>query len=489
MVKEGFKIGVARFVMETTTFSSRSTGIEQWEHKGSPIRGEKVLKANNYIKGFLKRSREVSDTELVGAYSPRRPAGGSAGSWVTKKAFEKYATGIVEDLASIEGLDGVYLSLHGAMAVDGVDRPEAELVSRVREAIGELPIYVTLDLHSNVDYKLAEVADAILIVKRYPHYDSHRQGERAAHLLHRQLRGTYRPTMATRKPPIITPSVFQATGDTPAMEIMERARRWEDRKEDVFVSVAFGFAYADVPTVGATVMVVANNDQKLAEDIAEDMSEYIWEKREKFYDKNLLEPEEGVHKAIEMAREGETPIVLADHADRLGNSTHLLAELIDQSASKFAVATINDKEALDNIRSRAEEGDHIAIKVGDKTGQYSGKPVEIDGEVEYLGSYKEFDTLAVIKFGDKNRVLVTPRRHQVTSPKIFYDLEIDLEKEVNIVVLKSRVHFQKGFIETGIAEEAIVVEAPGLGPADLTKLEYENVPEELYPLEKELTQD
>jgi len=419
---------------------------------------------------------------VIGAYSPRRPKGGSSGSWVSKEAFEKYSTGIVEDLASIKDLDGVYLSLHGAMAVDGVDRPEAELVKRIRERIEELPIYVTLDLHANIDHKLAELADAVLIVKRYPHYDTYRQGERAARLLNLQLRETYQPTMATRKPPVITPSVFQATGDSPAMEIMERARRWEDREKDVFVSVAFGFAYADVPNAGAAVMVITNNDQQLADDIADDMSEYIWKKKERFYDKKLLEPEEGIHKAIKMAGKSKKPIVLADHADRLGNSTHLLAELIEQNARKFAVATINDEKALNNIQSKAEEGDRIDVKIGGKTGQYSGEPVEISGKVEYLGKYKDFDAIAVIKFGDGNRVFVTPQLYQITSPEIFYDLGIDFENEVNIVALKSRVHFRKGFLETDVAEEAIIVEAPGLGPADLNKLEYKNVPDGLYPL-------
>ena len=32
--------------------------------------------------------------------------------------------------------DGVYLALHGAMAVHGIARPEAELARRVREVVG-----------------------------------------------------------------------------------------------------------------------------------------------------------------------------------------------------------------------------------------------------------------------------------------------------------------------------------------------------------------
>ena len=41
--------------------------------------------------------------------------------------------------------------------------------------------------------------------------------------------------------------------------------RGENQTKDAYVSVAFGFAYSDVPDVGATVMVVTNSDQALAD--------------------------------------------------------------------------------------------------------------------------------------------------------------------------------------------------------------------------------
>ncbi len=48
--------------------------------------------------------------------------------------------------------------------------------------------------------------------------------------------------------------------------------------------------------------------------------------------------------------------------------------------------------------------------------------------------------------------------------------------------LKTRVHFRRGFHETGLAGAIIEIGAPGHGPADLTSLEYQNVPKGLYPL-------
>jgi microcystin degradation protein MlrC len=280
---------------------------------------------------------------------------------------------------------------------------------------------------------------------------------------------------------VITPSVYQGTGVSPARDIMERARRWECRRPDAFVSVFFGFAYADVVDAGATVMVMTNDDQALADEIADDMAAYIWRVRADFAGKKLPKTDEGVALAIVAARAGKTPVVIADHADRTGNSTHILDALIRQEAANFCIATIADKKCLDTIVSQAAVGETVTVDVGGYADRYAGRPVSIAGTVEYLGEYRHFDTVAVLHFGDNNRVIVTPTLHQVTTPEIFDSLGIDIG-ECDIISLKSRVHFRRGFHETGLAGTIIEIDTPGLGPADLTTLEYKNVPKELYPL-------
>jgi len=479
--EQPIRIGVAAFSHETCTFCPQPTGIEAFEFYGPPLQGDEVLNAGSYIRGFVDRAREYSGVKPVGIYAPRGARGGSSGSWITREAFDKYTKGITDGLSQAGRLDGVFLSLHGAMAVTGIPKPEAEMVRRIRRATGDIPIFVTLDLHANEDHELSDVADAVFITKRYPHYDARLQGERAARILIRTIRGSYDPAMATRKPGVITPSVFQGTGVSPAMEIMERARRWENREVDVYVSVAFGFAYADVPDAGATVMVVTNNDQELANRIADDMSDYIWRVRADFAGKTLPKTREGVAMAVAAAARGETPVVIADHADRTGNSTHILEELIMQKSSNFVIATIADEEAIIRIQDQGTEGSRISVDVGGYADLYAGNPVHIDGIVEYLGPYAQFDVVAVLQFGSNNRIILTPALHQVTDTNIFQLLGIDFE-EVKIVSLKSRVHFRRGYHETGIAGTIIEIDAPGLGPADLSMLGYENIPKDLYPV-------
>jgi microcystin degradation protein MlrC len=54
-----------------------------------------------------------------------------------------------------------------------------------------------------------------------------------------------------------------------------------------------------------------------------------------------------------------------------------------------------------------------------------------------------------------------------------------------IVADQSRVHFRRGFVQTGIASSVVIIDAPGWGPADLGLLPYKNIPKDLYPLSKE----
>jgi microcystin degradation protein MlrC len=475
------RIGVATFSHETCTFCPEPTGVAEWEFYGPPVRGEAVFRLDPYIRGFVDASKEYPGVEPVGILSPRGSKGGSSGSWLTREAFDKYSYGIANDLKQQGPFDGVFLALHGAMAVTGVAKPEAEIVRRVRAVVGPIPIYVTLDLHANEDHELTDVADAVFIIKRYPHYDAALQGERALRVMLRQIRGTYKPTMATRKPGVLTPSVYQGTGTSPSMEIMERARIWEERTRDAFVSVAYGFAYADVPDIGATVMVLTNNDQGLADRIAQDMSDFIWKKREEFAGKKLPKVKEGVAMAIADAKARKVPVVVADHSDRTGNSTHILEELIRQGARNFCITTISDEKAINEIKARAKVGDQVTVNVGGYEDQYAGKPVPITGSVEYLAKYGGFPTVAVLLFGSNNRVILTPELHQVTDPGIFLPLGIDL-KTLDIIVLKSRVHFWRGFVEDGLAKSVIVIDAPGLGPADVTTIPYKNAPKDLFPL-------
>jgi microcystin degradation protein MlrC len=230
--------------------------------------------------GFVKMAREFDNVELVGIESPLWPKTYMGSGWVTEEAFETLTGKMIEGLKTEGSFDGVYLSLHGAMAVRGVARPEAELVQRVRAAVGpKAVIAATFDLHGNEDDAFLKHADMGFAVKYFPHYDEYLQGERAARMLLRAIRGDYKPVHAVRKVPIVTATVRMWTGAAPWMDLSQRALVWEAREPDVFVNVFFGFPFADVPDIGITVQVLTNDNPKLAEEVARDIAALAWRKR------------------------------------------------------------------------------------------------------------------------------------------------------------------------------------------------------------------
>lgn len=485
--RDTYRVAVAKFSHETCTFCpGGDAGIEDWTRQRDPYTGEELLRdGGSYIRGFVDRSSEYGDVELVGLTSPAGVYGGSSRSWNTKEAFDHFVDQMLEDLRAQLPVDGVYLSLHGAMAVRNVPRPEAEIARRFRAVVGEdVPIVGTFDLHGNEDGAFLRWADGAFTTKRYPHYDTYRQGERAARFLRQVMQGEYAPTTASRKPPVLTATVLQWTGQSPAMDIMERARRWEAREPGAYVSVFYGFPWSDVPDVGAAVHVMTDGDPALADSIADDMADFIWRVREDFAQGDYPAPDVAVRKARQAIAAGETPVVLADYWDRPGDATWTLGELIDQDVGGVLYASLTAEPTLDQIwEDDLQPGDPFESEVGGYTGEQAGAPVPIEGTLAWRGARWGYDRVAAIDYGDGNTLILVPAYQQTIRPEElrFGPIEPD---DYQVFVSKTRVHFRRGFDETGYAPTTIIVDAPGdwFGTVRLNALDYNVAPlDRLYP--------
>ena len=264
---------------------------------------------------------------------------------------------------------------------------------------------------------------------------------------------------------------------------MERARRWEAREEDVFVSVFYGYPWSDVPDVGATIHVMTNGDQELADEIADDMNDYFWRMREAFAKGSYPLPEEAARQVLRAVAEGAVPVAVGDHSDRPGDATHILRAFEAAGVGHVLYGTITSPKTLEDLEAGgASPGDAFDMEIGGFTPS-GGAPVRIQGTLLYFGEGFSYDKVAVVAFGDGNVVILTPTYEQVTDPGRFRFAPIDLE-DFDVFVVKSRVHFRRGFDETGFAKTIIVVEAPGpfVGTTYLDALPYENVDlSALYP--------
>jgi microcystin degradation protein MlrC len=128
------------------------------------------------------------------------------------------------------------------------------------------------------------------------------------------------------------------------------------------------------------------------------------------------------------------------------------------------------------------EGDAFDMEIGGFTPS-GGTPARIQGTVAYVGEGLGYETTAAIAFGDGNLVFITPAYAQILYPEHFRLGSIEPD-DYDVFVVKSRVHFRRGFDETGYAQTIVIVEAPEpfVGTTFLDALPYENVNlEEFYP--------
>ena len=489
------RIAVASFSHETLTFCPEISTLEAWEAGGirySPDALDTEGEGKGYITGYKEAAEGQEDVELVGILSTGWPKLTGYGSWITTEAFDVITGRIIsrlEEQVNGEGVDGVLLALHGAMAVTNVPRPEAEIVRRVRKTVGDVPIMVTFDLHANEDIEMAHAADAVFILKTYPHLDAHEIGCTAARCMIDTIRGDFRPEMAYRKPGVVSASVFQASEFHPMKKVYERCREWEER--GVYcASVAPGFAYADVPDLGASVFVVTDGDRELAEEAAQDLHELVWSLREDLT-RSLPKAKEGVAEAIEMVKAGKKPVVIAYHDDRLGDGTHVLRELLDQGAVNWCSTGVADPEVLRMLSEKHKVGDTVTVEIGGWLDPISGDPVMVSGRIEFLGSaewvetgpmgrgaHEKVELVASLDLGENRHVVVTERLSAPMSADPLKALGLDVDS-FDIVEIKSRVH-HKAWWDTWSAVD-YPVDPPGLGPADLSILEYKHMRWEAYP--------
>ena len=444
----------------------------------------KALKASTIASGVA----EAAKTLGLDLYPVLR-AGASSLGYVEKKSFNEKLGKLVRQLKTASPpYDGVILTLHGAMVVDGYPHGDAEVVRRVREAMGkEFPIVVTHDFHANVSKEIVEYSDVLITYKENPHLDTKERGMQAATIIARMIRGEVKPVQAIAKPPMIVNIVYQDTFHEPYLSVTAESRRLEKSNPKILaVSVPGGYQWADVPAMGPSVIVVTDNDPELAEREAERLSSMLWGLRDKLAFK-VPDPATAVKDAI---ASDKFPVVLMDTGDNIGggsagDGTFILAELLRQKAEGWVVV-ISDPEA-NKAAFAAGVGGAFDQMVGGKTDKIHGDPVRVRGRVKALhdgqyvetevrhggGRYKSMGLTAVIEAEGSTRdlpnlLLLTNRP---TSPNSLHQIVSN-----GVYPERQKILVAKGTTAPRAAYEPIaarIVEVNSGGAADVNPANFE----------------
>jgi microcystin degradation protein MlrC len=396
--------------------------------------------------------------------------------------------------------DGLVLLLHGAMAVDGFPHGDAEVVRRIRAAMGRsFPIAVTHDYHANVCDEIVADSDILITYKDNPHLDTKERGIQTTTILNGMLRGKLKPVQVRAQPPMIVNIVYQNTFSDPYKPLTVESRRLEATNPKILaVSVPGGYQWADVPAIGPSVIVITDNDRALAEREARRLSDMLWGIREQTILRSP-DPATGVRDAI---ASDEFPVVLMDTGDNIGggsagDGTFILAELVHQQAEGW-VMVISDPEA-NKAAFAAGVGGAFDQRVGGKTDDIHGKPVRIKGRVKSLhdgnyfepevrhggGHYKEMGLTSVIEVEGSTRDLpnLLLLTSSPTSPNSLHQIASN-----GVYPERQRILVAKGVTAPRAAYEPIaarIVEVNSGGATDVnpTRFKFKNIRRPLFGID------
>lgn len=483
------KIVIAEVMHETNTFSNVPTTrdlFELWEW----ARGEEIVSAHRGVRDFLGGMVDAAEErgiEVVGAFAASAYPAGT----ITRETYEALRDELLSGIAAAGDADAICLSLHGAGVAEGIDDLEGALLEAVRQQVGyEIPLVVTLDLHGNITDQMIAEADILLGVHLYPHTDCYERGKEAVELAEKMVKGTLVPRMYRAKLPLIVPT--STTNISPAKDINEVCYQWEQKPGVVDCAFFHGFPYTDIPELGVTVVAVTNNDEKLAQQAAEDVARVIWEKREEF-SLDILSPQEG----LELAKAATAyPVVINETSDNPGggtpgDGTYLLRAMLEADLEDACFGFIYDPEVAALAHDKGV-GSTIQVRLGGKTDQLHGAPIELTAYVKALtdGSFITSSPMgkgSPVHLGKSVRlqangvdILVCSVKTQVLDEQIFLLHGIDVTK-YKIVSLKSSQHFRASF--EPIAAQIITVDSPGLTTLQFTSFDYKRLNRPVYPLD------
>jgi microcystin degradation protein MlrC len=500
------RIAVAGYSHETNTFA-----LEQNDRPDAAVQmGPEVLEhahPKSYIGGFIDGVRRP-DVELV----PIATVSPIHGGLIHADVFEHYCRLIVGGLRQAGPLDGIYLALHGAMAVEEpyIDG-EASLIRAIREALGDhIPIAATYDFHGI--YTNWEVSAAVPVpLNTNPHIDAYERGVEAGELLLRMLDGAVHPVTRRVSVPIIGPNIGQSTwshdpeeeGRLPMVRLNRLREEMEATAGVLNLTLQGGYGYADTPETGMCVIATTDGDPALAERMARRLAAELWASREAIRTvRPILPVDEGVRRAMDC---GEGLVVLVDLGDDPGSACPadgpvVLESLLRQGA-RDAVLTIRDPNVV-RAAMEAGIGATLSMEVGAAIDQRFYRPIPITGRVKALddgeyvitgpahggwgravnrAAFREADAgpRAVLRMGNRIDVIFSLDRTGIERD-FFKSAGISLD-EKRIVVVKSNQAHRASF--QPIAKLIIDLDTPGACMVDYARLPYRHLRRPMYPLD------
>lgn len=449
------RIAFARIMQESNSLSPVPTTLHDFE--GSHyLEGDALLKAvtaGPEVAGFFKRAELAGFMQAARKASveavPLLSAWASSGGPLAKECFETLEARLLDKLRAAGKLDGVYLALHGAMGVHGISDPETRLCESVRAVIGkDVPLVVSHDLHGNVTQARVDVVDALVAYQTNPHRDHAKIGKKAGEIVIGTVLGEIKPRMAWRTLPMILGGGKTIDFLQPMRAVFKRMRKAEKRGEALAASTFMAHPWNDSPSLGWATLVVTNDNDAIANRLADELAEMCWARRHE-------QPPQfpGASEAIATARSAKLRrklgcVTMADASDVVtagapGDSTHLLRALIEEGSGLRSYAAVRDPHAIETLWPR-HIGDIVTLTIGATLDPASSTPLPVRGTVLSKHDRHGFGRTVVLAV-DHVRIVITEGPSMVMRPSFY--TEVGLHPwNADIVMVKNFFPFLMFFL-------------------------------------------
>ena len=496
-----YRVLIAQFMHETNTFSKLPTALEDYRKRWL-IEGEAMVArfkgTKNEVGGYIDSIDKYGWQPAWGAAANATPSG-----TLTRETWETIRDMIVGAAKKAGKLDGICLSLHGAMVTATEDDAEGALLEALRGIVGpEVPIVATLDLHANATERMARNANALVSYRTYPHIDGYERAVQAAALCQAAMDGQKKPRCLLVQPAMLEGADHGRTTQPGQMrDLLAKADGFEKEPGINVVSIQAGFTWSDIPYTGPSVAVSYEpSAQSRAQVIARELIDDIWRRRDETLATTAYR---SIADGIAAARAGakdqgakKGPLVIADGTDNPGgggynDTTPVLQALLDAKIEDVAFGTIYDPATVQQAM-KAGVGAEIDVSLGGHTDESMGKPVKATAFVKMLsdGSFKNDGPMnagvetsmgptAVLRIGSIDVVTIS-NRIQTIDLQVFLSQGIDPAAK-SVLVVKSVQHFRAAYAP--IAREIVVVDSGGICSPDISRLKFKKLRRPIWPLD------
>ena len=289
-------------------------------------------------------------------------------------------------------IDAIYLHLHGASEIEEIGSGEHHILKKIRSLTGPyLPIAIVCDPHGNLCKEYVESATILRSYRESPHTDIESTIRFVCESLLELLCHRRSITPVYRKLPLILGGEQSVSADEPVRSINQYLNEIERDSRILSASWHVGYIRHDTDVAGCGVVVIPNCDKNrsYAEEKADEIASFIWNRRHEFHYTGLTaEPEQALQMVLDCQ---DKPAFLNDSGDNvtsgaMGANTFILRQVLalsDFQDKRFLFSSICDKTTY-SLLSSQKPGNTVEISLGSGYDTLSA-PVHLTVTVRHIG--------------------------------------------------------------------------------------------------------